>query len=269
MALRVVLVVTVLLLLAAAGTWGRGLSSPFVADGGIEAGLGSGLLGDRSSRPDGMHLGCVAGRRYAFVVTMRNRSKAPLTLTAARAPDPAPGIIDRVAIQLRLAAPPAQGSLIVSNLRRWSAAPPQPVTIPPGRSAALQSNFLMRHCAALGRKRTLVVGGSFLLTYQTAGRAHRQTVVQRSARIMLTRGPTIRRCTRVPRSARLVAADIPCAVASRAATRCRRLRQRTWGTCSAAGHTWNCTATAPASRPSVETCWLAAKAHWFRVRWTD
>jgi hypothetical protein len=268
---RTALIVTAILLLGATGCGGssHGFSQPFVVNGGIEAGPGSGLWGDTVSGPDGMHLGCLARRHYALVVTMRNRSNAAVTLTGARGPDPAPRIIRRGAVQFRLAPPPPKGDLVVTNLRRWSAAAAVPVTIPPGRSAAVQSNFLMRHCDELGRNRTLVVDGSLVLGYRASGHAHRQELAQRSARIILTRGPTIRRCTRLPRSAGLVAADIPCKVARRAALGCHRLSHRTWGTCSAAGHAWNCTSTAPAGRPSLESCWLASKSQWFKVRWTD
>jgi hypothetical protein len=267
---RTTLLVTTILLLGASACAGssHGFSQPFVASGSIEAGPGSGLWGDTESGPDGMHLGCLAGRRYALVVTLRNRSKAAVTLTGAHGPDPAPSIIRRVAVQFRLAPPPPKVDLVVPNLRPWSAAPAVPLTIPPGGSAAVQSNFVMRHCEELGRNRTLVVDGSLVLGYRAAGRAHRQELAQRSARIVLTRGPTIRRCTRAPHSARLVAADVACEVARRAALGCHRLSHRTWGTCSAAGHAWNCTSTAPVGRSSLESCWLASKSQWFRVRWT-
>jgi len=82
------------------------------------------------------------------------------------------------------------------------------VTIPAGRSAAVQSNFLMRHCDGLASGRTLVVDGSLFLSYRASGHADRQNVGQRSARILLTRGPTIRRCTRVSGSVRIAASDI-------------------------------------------------------------
>ncbi len=259
-----------ILLLGAAGCGdsSHGFSQPFVANGGIASGPGSGLWGDTTSGPDGEHLGCLAGRHYAFAVTLRNRSHKAVTLTGVRGPDPAPRIIHRVAVQFRLAPPPPKGDLVVTNLRRWTAAPAVPVTIPPGRSAAVQSNFLMRHCQELARNRTLVVDGSLVLSYRTSLHAGRQELAQRSARIILTRGPTIRGCPRVPHSAGLVAADIACKVARRAALGCHRLSHRTWGTCSASGHVWNCTSTAPAGRPSVESCWLASKSQWFKVRWT-
>jgi hypothetical protein len=239
----------------------------FVVNGGIEAGPGSGLWGDTMSGPDGMQLGCVAGRHYAFATTIRNRSSAAVTLKSAHGSDPAPGIIRRVAVQFRLAPPPPTGDVFVSNLRRWSAAPATPVTIPPRRSAAVQSNFVMRHCEALAGGRTLVVDGSLLLNYQASGHAGRQKVVQRSARILLTRGPTTRRCMRVSGSVRLSASDVACGVARRAALGCHRLAHRTWGPCSAAGEAWNCTSTAPAGQPSVESCWLVPASRSFNVRW--
>jgi hypothetical protein len=270
-AARIKPIATAILLGVAAcgGGSSQGSSKPFIANGGIEAGAGSGLWGDAGSGPNGMQIGCVTGRHYALLVTMRNRSNAAVTLTSARGPDPAPTIIRRVAVQFRLAAPSSNARVFVTNLRRWSAAPAVPVTIPPGRSAAVQSNLLMGHCKELGPSRTLVVNGSLVLSYRASGHAHQQEVAQRSARIILSRGPTVRRCTPVPRSARLVAADIACTVARRAALGCRREPHGTWGTCSAAGHIWNCTATAPAGRRSLESCWLASKSQWFKVSWTE
>jgi hypothetical protein len=107
---------------AASGS-SHGTKQLFIASGGIESGPGSGLWGDMSSGPDGMQLGCVAGRHYAFVFTIRNRSNAAVILKSAHGSDPAPGIIRRVAVQFRLAPPPPTGDVFVSNLRRWSAAP--------------------------------------------------------------------------------------------------------------------------------------------------
>src|ERR1051326_1433176 len=242
-------------------------SQPFVANGGIAAGPGSGLWGDTTSGPDGDHLGCLAGRHYAQAVTFRNRSDEAVRLTGAHGADPAPRIIDRVAVQLRLAPPSPKGDLIVTNLRRWSAAPAVPVAIPPGRTGVVQSNFLMRHCDELARDRALIVGGSLVLSFRTSGHAGRQEVGQRNARIILSRGPNIGRCTRVAGSSHLVAADIACNVAQQAALDCHRLSHRTWGTCLAAGQAWDCTSTAPAGRPSLESCWLASKVQWFKVRW--
>lgn len=257
----------VLLGAAGCGSSSDGFKQRFAVNGGIEAGPGSGLWGDTSSGPDGMHVGCVAGRHYAFAFTIRNRSNAAVILQSAQGSDPAPGIIRRVAVQFRLAPPPTTGSRFVSNLRRWSSAPATPVTIASRRSAAVQSNFVMRHCKALAGGRTLVVDGSFLLNFQASDHAERQKVVQRSARILLTRGPTTRRCMRVSGSIRLSASDVACGVARRAALGCHRLAHRTWGPCSAAGEAWNCTSTAPEGQPSVESCWLVPASRSFKVRW--
>ena len=270
MAPRTTLVVTAVLLLAAAG-WGGGsddFPQPFVANGGVGAGPGSGLWGDRGSGPDGLRLGCLARRRYALVVTMLNGSNSAVTLMGARGANPAPRVIRRVAVQFRLAPPPPNGDIEVALLRRWSAAPAVPVTIPPGRSAVVQSNFLMRHCEELPRGRALVVSGSLVLSYRTAGHAGGQEVAQRSARIMLTRGPTIRPCIPVLGSGSLLAADVPCTVARWGAMGCRRLPHRSWGACSAAGYSWDCTYTGGTRRLSVELCWLASKSQWFKVHWT-
>src|SRR5262249_36728185 len=152
-----------LLAVAGCGDSSHRMSPPFVADGGFAAGPGSGLWGDTTSGPDGDHLGCLAGRHYAHAVTFRNQLNEAVTLTGAYGADTAPRIIHLVAVQFRLAPPPPKGDLLVSNLRRWSAAPAAPVTIPPGRSAAVQSNFLMRHCDELAHNRKLVVDGSLVL----------------------------------------------------------------------------------------------------------
>jgi hypothetical protein len=263
------LVAVPILLLAATGCGASAHSQPFVANGDFESGPGSGLWGDTMSGPDGDHLGCFPGRRYASAVTLRNQLNEAVTLTAADGPDPAPSIIHRIALQFRLAPPPPNGDLIVSNLRRWSTATSAPVSIPPGRSAAVQSNFVMRHCEELTRNRPLVVDGSLVVRYRASGHAGRQEITQRGSRIILTPGPTIQGCSRVPRSAQLVAADISCDVARRTAVACHRLSGRTWGWCSAFGHQWDCASTAPAGQPSVERCWLASKSHWFKVRWTS
>jgi hypothetical protein len=83
------------------------VSQPFVSNGGLEGGLGSGLWGDTSSGPSGMRLGCISGRHFQLAITLRNRSTTAVTLTGARGSEPAPRIIRRVAVQFRLAPPPA------------------------------------------------------------------------------------------------------------------------------------------------------------------
>lgn len=245
----------------------RGIAAspgPFVPSGGIAMGPQSGLWGDGSSGPQGTKLGCFAGRHYAMAVTLRNRSNTAVTLTRAGGPTPAPGIVERVAVQLRPAPPPPTGDLVQSPLRHWSAAPTRPVTIPPGRSAVVQSNFLMRDCRELTSGRTVTVPGSLPLVYRSGGHTRRQTVSQTSAGFVLVAGPTIRRCARVPGSVYLLAADVGCAAAKAAAPACHPMSHGSWGTCSAAGHTWDCGLAAS----SVERCWLPERSsHWLRVRW--
>jgi hypothetical protein len=49
---------------------------PFVARSGAESGPSSGLWGDGSSEPGGLHTGCIRGRRFAVLITVHNRWKA-------------------------------------------------------------------------------------------------------------------------------------------------------------------------------------------------
>ena len=59
------------------------VKSPFVADGGVESGPGSGLWGDGSSGPRGMHIGCIRGRRFAVLITVHNHTRQTITLLGA------------------------------------------------------------------------------------------------------------------------------------------------------------------------------------------
>ena len=190
---------------------GRG---PFVPDGAFQGGASNGHLGDRSSRRAGNVLGCLSQRHYSFAITVRNRSGRAVTLTGASGPDPRPSVLDRVAMQVRHAPPPPVGEGLAPPLiKHWSAAPERPVTIRPGRSAVVQSNFLMRHCKSLAPNQKVVVPGSFVLSYRLSGRAGRQHVVQRSAGFSLAPGPIIRNCERVPGSVSVMSGNIGCALA--------------------------------------------------------
>jgi hypothetical protein len=240
-------------------------AAPFSAPGGSESGPGSGLWGDTSSGPTGDHIGCLPGRHYTLVVTLRNRSKSTVTITDLGGPQPAPRIIRRVAVQLRLAPPPPNGDLAVSNLRRWSASPTVPVAIPPGRSAVVQSNFLMGLCDDLRPHQALTVNRAIVVAYRTGQHAGHQRIAQESARIVLTRGPTIRPCSPPEGATRLVAYDITCTTAERAAVGCHQLPHSTSGTCTAASSDWDCTFT-NASK-AHERCWLASKRQSLDVRW--
>jgi hypothetical protein len=253
---------------AGCGEASQDVSPPFVSNGGIEGGLGSGLWGDTSSGPTGMHLGCIPGRHFQLAITLRNRSRTAVTLTDAHGSEPAPRIIRRVAVQFRLAPPPPHGDIVVSNLRRWSASAPVPVTIPPGRSGVVQSNFLMGNCFELGPRQVLTVNDAIAVDYRTSDHAGSEPIAQRSARIILTRGPILRPCAPPHHSSSLVALDIPCKTARAAALGCRRFSYGHSGSCSAAGHDWECTSGLPTGSESLERCWLGTKSQSLKIRWT-
>ena len=231
------------------------VSGPFAANGGIEGGMSSGLWGDTSSGPTGQYLGCINIRRYTQAVTLGNRTNAPVTVTDVQVPNPNPRIIARAGVQFRLAKR-SDGRMMVTNMGRWSTAHSTPVTIQPGEAVAVQANYLMGHCGEIG-SRPIVVDGEFTVWYLTSGHGGRQELVQPSARIVLSRGPTLNRC-----SNDLLAADIDCSDARVAADGCRKLTHPNWGDCSAAGRTWSCSYYGR----SAERCWLATKHQWFKVR---
>lgn len=160
---------------------------PFGAAGGVEAGPTSGLWGDGTASPDGLEIGCISGRRFALVITVQNRTRRTITLLGADGPPSLPGVVDRPAVQVRLAPPPPKGDIFVSGLRRWSRRNLEPVAIPPGRSAWVQSNLLMRNCTLLSGPST--VDGSWTLRYHDGGSSRREVVSVAGARIRLTRGP--------------------------------------------------------------------------------
>jgi hypothetical protein len=243
---------------------------PFRLGGGWVGGAGNGLWGDGSTGPQGTILGCLDHRRYSDAVGLKNKTKAPVTLTAAIGPNPAPGIIDRVAVQLRLSPPyhPTEVAPVDLVYRRWSAAPTGPVTIPPGRIVTVQRNYSMRDCSALRPGRTLTVPGSLLLRYRKAGHAGRQKLTLPSERIVVRSGPTRRQCIPVAGSASLVASDVSCAFARRAAPACRAMKNGGWAGCKVAGALWDCGRFAGPGYPLLETCYLPReKSHWFSVVW--
>jgi hypothetical protein len=105
-------------------------------------------------------------------------------------------VIERVAVQVRLAPLPPKGDLAVIGLRSWIGRNSSPVAIPAGRDGWVQSNFLMREGSLLrGREPALVnrnttvkysAGGS---KYSAGGSNGTQVVSVVAARIILTRGP--------------------------------------------------------------------------------
>jgi hypothetical protein len=171
---------------AVVGGCGAG-AGPFAAGGGVESGPTSGLWGGGSSGPEGMEIGCVPRRRFAVLITVRNRTKRTVTLLGAGGPSPLPGVIDRAAVQVRLAPPPPKGDIAVIGLRGWSRRNLRPIAIPPGRSGWVQSNLLMRDCALLsGPSR---VDGTITLRYRVGGSLGREVISVAAAKILLTRGP--------------------------------------------------------------------------------
>lgn len=244
--------------------------------GGWAGGGASGLLGDGASGPRGTSLGCHAGRRYSYAFGVENRTKAPVTLTSVSSPNPAPRIVDRVATQLRLSPPPRPrpstlnwgGDRIDLVYRGWSSAPTRPVTIPRHRTATIQINFLMHVCAALAHRRTVVVPGSLVLRYRTAGHRGRQQLALPGNRVVVVAGPKKRSCAPVAGSGSLVTADVGCAFARRAAPLCRAMHNEGWLGCTVDGRFWDCGRFAGPGFPLRETCYLPQqKSHWFSVVW--
>lgn len=253
-------------------------SGPFVLNGGFAGGGESGLFGDGSSGPKGTSLGCVNNRHYSEAFGIQNRSHAPVTLVGAKGANPSPQIIDLVAIQLRLS-PPLKPPPTVPNLgagytgmdlvyKHWSAAPTRAVTLPPGRIATVQSNYLMHNCASLASGRKIVVPGSLVIHYRASGRLHQKMIPLPNQRFALVAGPTKRRCTPVAGSVSIVTADTGCSAARQAAPACHPMSHTSWGVCTVASVLWDCGSTAGPGSPYLETCYQPhRKSHWFRVRW--
>lgn len=241
---------------------GRG---PFVLTGTLASGSTSGEWGDSSSARTGTVLGCLSRRHYSSAITVRNRWKEAVTLTGARGPDPLRHVLARVAVQVRRAPAPSVADRVPTPLiRHWSSARAKPVTIEPGRSAVVQSNFLMRHCGALAHGRKIVVPGRFVLTYRVSGRSGTQRVVQRNAGFTVAPGPIARSCARVPGSVSIESGNLGCGIVREAATACRRMAHGTWGTCVAGGRRWGC----HLHSSWVQECtFFYRTSRWYRVRW--
>jgi hypothetical protein len=171
------------------GSSARSVDNPFVANNGEESGPGSGAWGDTISGPKGMHIGCIPGRKLAVLVTVHNRTKRTIILLGGGGPELLPRVMERVAIQVRLAPPPPKGDAAVLGLRSWNPRPSSSVAIPPGRGGWVQSNFLMRNCALLRLIEPVTVNRSITLTYSADGTQGTQVIAVRGARIILTRGP--------------------------------------------------------------------------------
>lgn len=249
-------------------------SGPFVLNGGFSSGGESGLSGDGASGPKGTSLGCINHRHYSQAFGIENRSHLPVTLIGAEGANPAPKIIDLVALQLRLSPPQRQptttsfGDSMDLVAHPWSAAPTRAITLPPGRIATVRSNYLMQHCAGLAPGRKIVVPGSVVLRYRTSGHVHQKVIPLPSLRFVLIPGPTKQQCTPVSGSAALLAADTRCDAARQVALACHPMSHNSWGDCTVANVLWDCGSTAGPGEPYLETCWQPQrKSHWFRVRW--
>jgi len=240
---------------------GRG---PFVPNGDLNGGSSSGFWGDRSSARYGDELGCLSRRHYSFTISLLNRSKHVVTLIEANGPNPRPGVVARVAVQFRHAPPPTTGDAPVVLLRHWSAAPPRPLTVRPGKSAIVQTNFLMRHCSKLRGGRKVRIPGTFRLSYRESGHARRQHITQQSAGFTVVAGPILRSCSRVPGSVSITTANVGCAAARVAAPACHRMHHGTWGSCTVAGRRWDC----DLHSSWVQQCFFPDRtSRWYRVRW--
>jgi hypothetical protein len=136
-----------------------------------------------------MHIGCIAGRQFAVLITVHNRTNDSIMLIGGGGPQRAPHVIKRVAIQVKLAPPPPKGDIFIPGLRSWLPISSGPVDIPAGRDAWVQSNFLMSNCRSLMAGQRLIVNRSITLAFRDGETNGSQTVSVRGARIILTRGP--------------------------------------------------------------------------------
>ncbi len=187
------LVLAVVLVLGSVGCGGSKTPAPvlrpFVATGALESGRSG--VGDGASTPTGEQLRCWNSRRFAQNVTVRNRSKVPVTLTGAALDSSSASIIRRVAVQFRLAPPPPTGDAAVIGLRAWSRSAARPTTIPPGRKAWVQSNFELNNCDLLPPVHALITNRAITVTYQANGHDGTQRIAMTGARIILTGKPAV------------------------------------------------------------------------------
>jgi hypothetical protein len=244
--------------------------TPFALNGDLSVEGTNGFDGDRGLKGGrrGMLLGCLAGRQYAYAVTVKNTSGKTVTLTGVRLPDPAPNVVGPVATQLRPAPHPSSGDMLRIVLRHWSSTPSHALTVKPGQSAVVQSNFRMRQCEELAHGRAVSVPGTLALRYRSSGRPGTQRVVQPGANFVVARGPTLLSCAPVAGSVWIVASDIGCAQARAAAPACHD-RSGHWdsGECVAAGRRWDC----DFRTVNAQWCWYwnggGENAHLYRIRW--
>ena len=158
---------------------------PFVAGGGLA--FGPSTKGDGPSTPTGVHLRCMRGRHVALSLKVRNRSAVPVTLASAALDPPTARIIRRVGVQFRIAPPLAKGDALVIGLRHWSRSASRPVVLAPGRSAWVQSSFVMQDCSLLLPHGKLIANRAMTLNFEVKGTGLSQQLAVPAARIILTR----------------------------------------------------------------------------------
>jgi hypothetical protein len=162
---------------------------PFTSRGGMEGGPTSGLWGDTGSGPQGSSIGCIRGRHFAVLITVHNQTKKTIELLGAAGTQRFRNVIERVAVQVRLAPPPPTGNFMVTGLKSWNPRTSPPVLIPPGRDAWVQSNYSMANCAHLRGSEPVTINRSTTLIYRADAGRQSQKVSVPAAQIILTRGP--------------------------------------------------------------------------------
>jgi hypothetical protein len=160
---------------------------PLAPTSALSGSVGPAAPGDGPSTSSGLHLACIPGRRIAINQPIENRSLMPVTLTGAALDPPSVQVIRRIAVQFRLAPRPPNGDGLVLGLRPWSAARSARMTIPPGRAAWVQSDFVMSGCALLAPDRSLIANKAVTLTYRSNGRAGSERIPVPWTRIVLAR----------------------------------------------------------------------------------
>src|SRR5262249_9487119 len=150
--------------------------------------------------------------------------------------------------------------------RTWSAAPTRSLTVPPGRVATIQSNFLFQRCGRLAGGHSVAVPGALVLRYRTAGGVRERLIPVPSQAFSLVAGPTRRACAPVAGSTDVFSSNTSCAATRKAALACHPLSHGSWGDCTSDNILWNCGRV----QKRVELCWQGPqklRSHWFRVRW--
>jgi hypothetical protein len=108
----------------------------------------------------------------------------------------------------------------------------------------------------------------FVVRYRKSRHARRQRLTIPADKLVVVPGPTKHVCTPVSGSAYLVATDVSCAFAQRAAPLCRTMHNGGWLGCTVDGTFWECGRFAGPGFPLSETCYLPhQKSHWFTVTW--